>query len=68
MSPAWGPTGELDAAHLGRESVERYLRRHGLAPDRRLSQNHLADGAILEAIVDAAEVRPGEAIVEVGST
>jgi 16S rRNA (adenine1518-N6/adenine1519-N6)-dimethyltransferase len=46
--------------------VERYLREHRLAPDRRLSQNHLADGAVLEAIVAEADVRPGEAIVEVG--
>jgi 16S rRNA (adenine1518-N6/adenine1519-N6)-dimethyltransferase len=46
--------------------VERYLRHHGLAPDRRLSQNHLADAAVLDAIVLEAHVRPGEAVVEVG--
>lgn len=57
---------ELDAAHLGRESVERYLRRHDLAARKRLSQNHLADGAVLERIVEAAEVVPGEHLVEVG--
>jgi 16S rRNA (adenine1518-N6/adenine1519-N6)-dimethyltransferase len=56
----------LDAAHLGRGRVERYLREHGLAPVRRLSQNHLADGAVLEAIVAEADVRPGESVVEVG--
>ena len=66
MSAARGPETELDTAHLGRESVERYLRRHGLAPNRRLSQNHLADGAILDAIVAEADVQPGESIVEVG--
>jgi 16S rRNA (adenine1518-N6/adenine1519-N6)-dimethyltransferase len=67
VSTPSGATDELDAAHLGRGSLARYLRAHGLAPDRRLSQNHLADGAVLEAIVDVAEVRPGEVIVEVGA-
>jgi len=57
---------ELDAAHLGPETVERYLRRHGLTARKSLSQNHLVDGAILEQIAAAAEVRPGEHVVEVG--
>ena len=39
----------LDAQHLSPEAVERYLRRHGLAARRSLSQNHLADGAVLAA-------------------
>ncbi|HUG55339.1 MAG TPA: 16S rRNA (adenine(1518)-N(6)/adenine(1519)-N(6))-dimethyltransferase RsmA [Vicinamibacteria bacterium] len=56
----------LDAAHLGPEAVSRYLRRHGLGARRRLSQNHLADGAVLEHIVAQAAVRPREAIIEVG--
>jgi 16S rRNA (adenine1518-N6/adenine1519-N6)-dimethyltransferase len=57
---------ELDAAHLGPEAVERYLRRHGLAARKSLSQNHLADGVVLERIVEIARVEPGERIVEVG--
>jgi 16S rRNA (adenine1518-N6/adenine1519-N6)-dimethyltransferase len=60
------PLPELDAAHLGPEAVERYLRRHGLAARKRLSQNHLVDGEVLEAIVDAARVRPGRSVLEVG--
>jgi 16S rRNA (adenine1518-N6/adenine1519-N6)-dimethyltransferase len=46
--------------------VERYLRRHRLAARRSLSQNHLADAAVLGRILDAADVTPGERIVEVG--
>jgi 16S rRNA (adenine1518-N6/adenine1519-N6)-dimethyltransferase len=57
---------ELDAQHLGPESVARYLRRHELSARRSLSQNHLADGDVLERIVAVAEVEPGEHIVEVG--
>lgn len=58
--------GELDPARLGPEAVERYLRRYGLGARRSLSQNHLADGLILDRIVEVAGVRPGERIVEVG--
>ena len=61
-----GAPAELDAAHLGPESVERYLRYHGLSARKRMSQNHLADGAVLERIVEVAAVQPGEHIVEVG--
>jgi 16S rRNA (adenine1518-N6/adenine1519-N6)-dimethyltransferase len=56
----------LDAQHLGPESVARYLRRHGLAARRSLSQNHLADGEVLEQIMAVAHVEPRERIVEVG--
>jgi 16S rRNA (adenine1518-N6/adenine1519-N6)-dimethyltransferase len=58
--------GELDGAHLGPEAVERYLRRHGLAAQKRFSQNHLVDGEVLEGIVGAADVRPGRRVLEVG--
>jgi 16S rRNA (adenine1518-N6/adenine1519-N6)-dimethyltransferase len=57
---------ELDPAHLGPEAVERYLRRHRLGARKSLSQNHLADGLILERILQVAMVTPGERIVEVG--
>ena len=57
---------ELDPARLGPEAVERYLRRYGLGARKSLSQNHLADGAVLEEIIRVAAVEPGERIVEVG--
>ena len=57
---------ELDPAHLGPEAVERYLRRHELAARTSLSQNHLADGLVLERSIEVAGVRPGERVVEVG--
>lgn len=57
---------ELDPAHLGPETVARYLKQHGLGARKSLSQNHLADGAVLERIVEIADVSPGERIVEVG--
>jgi 16S rRNA (adenine1518-N6/adenine1519-N6)-dimethyltransferase len=57
---------ELDVRRLGAEGVARYLRRHGLAAQRRFSQNHLVDGEVLDAVVDAAAVVPGRHVLEVG--
>ena len=56
----------LDATHLGPEAVRRHLRRHGLEARRSLSQNHLADGEVLEAIVEASAPAPGRRILEIG--
>lgn len=67
--PAVGPVAAsdpLDARHLGPEQVRRYVRRHGLLPERRLSQNFLADGEVLEALVEAARIRPGRPVLEIG--
>ena len=57
----------LDVRHLGPSSLRRYLRQHGLRPERRYSQNFLADGGVLEAIVLAA-VDEGHAAVNEGHT
>ena len=61
------PAGDpLDPRHLGPEAVRRYLRAHGLAARKELSQNHLADGEVLAAIVAAADLAPGRLVLEVG--
>lgn len=60
------PLAELDAVHLGPEAVRRYLRRHGLGARKRYSQNHLVDGTVLEAIVEAARIVPGRNVLEIG--
>ncbi|MDQ3448294.1 MAG: 16S rRNA (adenine(1518)-N(6)/adenine(1519)-N(6))-dimethyltransferase RsmA [Chloroflexota bacterium] len=57
--------GILDVRHLGAEGVERYLRRHGLGASKRYSQNHLVDGEVLEAIVEAA-APAGRSVLEIG--
>jgi len=56
----------LDARHLGPEAVRRELRRHLLVADKRFSQNFLADGEVLEAIMAAAAVTPGRHVLEIG--
>ncbi len=71
MSPTASPgvpdgADPLDARHLGPESLRRYLKASGLRPDRRFSQNFLVDGAVLEAIVDAAEVSASRQVLEIG--
>ncbi len=60
------PLLELDAVHLGPEQVERYLRRHGLRANKRLSQNHLVDGVVLDAIIDASGSGPDRPVLEIG--
>jgi 16S rRNA (adenine1518-N6/adenine1519-N6)-dimethyltransferase len=59
-------TDLLDARHLGPEAIRRHLRRHGLFPSRRWSQNFLADGEVLEAIVATAAPTPGRRVLEIG--
>ena len=46
--------------------LRRLLAAEKLQPRRSLSQNFLTDGATLDAIVDAAELAPGDRVVEVG--
>jgi len=46
--------------------LRRLLAAEKLQPRRSLSQNFLTDGATLDAIVDAAQLAPGDRVVEVG--
>ncbi|MFC1835001.1 16S rRNA (adenine(1518)-N(6)/adenine(1519)-N(6))-dimethyltransferase RsmA [Thermodesulfobacteriota bacterium] len=47
--------------------IRRIFKQHGLSPKKWMGQNLLVDTSYLERIVQAAEVEPGEAIVEVGA-
>ena len=42
------------------------LRQYGLRPDKRLGQNFLNSPTALERVVQAAEIQPGESVLEVG--
>jgi len=46
--------------------LRRLMAAEHLRPRRSLSQNFLTDAAALDAIVDAAELRPGDHVVEIG--
>jgi len=46
--------------------LRRLLAAEGLRPRRSLSQNFLTDAGALDAIVEAAELAPGDRVVEVG--
>jgi 16S rRNA (adenine1518-N6/adenine1519-N6)-dimethyltransferase len=56
----------LDAVHLGPESLRRYLRRHSIVARKGFSQNFLADGDVLEAIMEAASPVAGGRVLEIG--
>lgn len=43
------------------------LRQHGLRPDKRLGQNFLVDHASLLKVIEAAGLRPQDAVLEIGA-
>uniref|UniRef100_A0A7C4KFQ4 Ribosomal RNA small subunit methyltransferase A n=1 Tax=Anaerolinea thermolimosa TaxID=229919 RepID=A0A7C4KFQ4_9CHLR len=54
------------ALNLPPLEISALLRAHGLRPQRDLGQNFLADSSILRRIVQAAELPPEAAVLEVG--
>jgi 16S rRNA (adenine1518-N6/adenine1519-N6)-dimethyltransferase len=49
------------------ESIPALLRAHGLHPKKGLGQNFLTDPVVLGRIVSAADLLPGDVVVEVGA-
>ena len=47
--------------------VPELLRRYGLRPSKGLGQNFLVDQAALQRVIDAADIQPAEAVLEIGS-
>jgi len=52
---------------LPRLDVTGLLRQHGLTPHKGLGQNFLLDESALKGIVAAAEIQPGDEVLEVGA-
>jgi 16S rRNA (adenine1518-N6/adenine1519-N6)-dimethyltransferase len=46
--------------------VPALMRKHGLHPDKSLGQNFLQDAGTLQKIVQAAEIQPGDSLLEIG--
>jgi len=46
--------------------IPNLLRQHGLHPDKRLGQNFLIDPNALQRIVDAAEIKTDDTVLEIG--
>lgn len=47
--------------------IKSFLSRYGFKPNHLLGQNFLLNHLILEKIVDAAEIKPGDEVMEIGS-
>lgn len=47
--------------------IPKLLRQHGLHPDKRLGQNFLIDPASLRKVITAADLEPGDAVLEIGA-
>ena len=54
------------AVNLPPLDVPRLLRAYGLTPKKGLGQNFLTDPAALQRVVTAAEIAPGDAVLEIG--
>jgi 16S rRNA (adenine1518-N6/adenine1519-N6)-dimethyltransferase len=65
MSPV-GDVPSPSRTRLDALAVRRTLREAGLRPRRRLSQNFLVDLDVLEGILEEADPRPGERVLEIG--
>ena len=46
--------------------IRTLLDRYGVQPKRRLGQNFLHDQNLIRKLVDAADIQPGECVLEVG--
>jgi 16S rRNA (adenine1518-N6/adenine1519-N6)-dimethyltransferase len=51
----------------GKGEIAALLARHGLRPDKRLGQHFLADPNLVERVVRAAELEPGDRVLEIGA-
>lgn len=49
-----------------REALIRLLAETGISPRRSAGQNFLTDGSVVDALVDAAAVKSGDAVLEIG--
>ena len=48
------------------KSIKNLLNQYGLKPQKGLGQNFLSDPGVLNKIVSAAEIRPGDTVLEIG--
>src|SRR3970040_673996 len=55
-----------DPMNLPQLNIPEILRQYGLKPDKRLGQNFLVDPSALQRIVETAEIRSQDAILEIG--
>jgi 16S rRNA (adenine1518-N6/adenine1519-N6)-dimethyltransferase len=57
----------VTSAAQGRAEIKELLRRHGHRPNKALGQHFLADPNLVDRIVRAARIGPGDRVVEVGA-
>ena len=54
-------------SNFKRSEIKKIFKQHGLAPKKWMGQNLLVDRAYLGRIVEAAQIQPGQPVVEVGA-
>jgi 16S rRNA (adenine1518-N6/adenine1519-N6)-dimethyltransferase len=66
----WNPDLVLNYLSMSKTSpldIHRLLRKYGLRPDHSLGQNFLVDQTGLDKVISAAQIAPGEDVLEIGS-
>jgi 16S rRNA (adenine1518-N6/adenine1519-N6)-dimethyltransferase len=58
-------SGEIDLTD--KQSLRDFLYTHGIRPNKSFGQNFLIDRAVLQSIVEAADIRESDQILEVGA-
>ncbi len=51
---------------MNREQVQKILKENNILPEAGFGQNFLCDEEIIESIIDAAGIRPGDTVLEIG--
>jgi 16S rRNA (adenine1518-N6/adenine1519-N6)-dimethyltransferase len=49
------------------QELNSFIVRYGLTPSRKLSQHFLNDGQVINSLIDAAELKPTDTVLEIGS-
>jgi 16S rRNA (adenine1518-N6/adenine1519-N6)-dimethyltransferase len=60
-------TQRFSSEHSGFVDARAILKRFGIRPDTRLGQNFLIDPGALERVMQAAELDPGDTVLEIGA-
>lgn len=51
---------------MNREATVTYIKQHGILPESKFGQNFLCDETVIASIIESAEIRPGDRVLEIG--
>jgi len=51
---------------FSKKEIKKLLKKHQISPSKRLGQNFLVDKSVVKKVVDAADLKPEDIILEIG--